>query len=346
MTELRPTLPRVAVIGAGISGLMCARTLADHGVPVTVFDKSRGVGGRMATRRSEDGSAFDHGAQYFTVRDEHFRRYVRSWQGDGLVECWQGIIRSLCEGEVTEGKSDKQRFVGTPTMTAVCKHLAADIDVRLGHEIASLTSQNGSWRLKGRDGSEYGPFEIVIVSAPSAQSARLLAPVAGLADLAGKVKMQPCWAVMVAFGSQLTVPFDGAFVQDSSLSWVARNSSKPARSSVQDCWVLHGSGDWSLNHAEDPSEEVVESLLEEFWRVTGIPAVTPTHIAAHRWRYALPPEPLEERCLFDSASGLGACGDWCSGPRVEGAFLSGAAAAECILSATFPESTARAQGAT
>jgi predicted NAD/FAD-dependent oxidoreductase len=218
-------------------------------------------------------------------------------------------------------------------MNAVCKHLAVGIDVKLGHNIVTLFRQNESWQLKDTDGGVHGSFDIVIVSAPSSQSARLLDPVSALADRASRVKMQPCWAIMVAFYSPLPIQFDGAFVQDSSLSWIARNSSKTARSKVQDCWVLHGSADWSFNHVEDPSEKVIESLLQEFKRVTGISGMNPTHVAAHRWRYALPQEPLEDRCLFDSASGLGACGDWCSEPRVEGAFLSGAAVAEYILRA-------------
>ena len=337
------SLPRVAVIGAGTSGLMCARTLADHGVPVVVFEKSRGVGGRMATRRSDDGIAFDHGAQYFTVRDERFNRYVQSWQHDGIVDCWEGRIRRLRDGQVEVSSTDTQRFVGVPSMTAVCKHLAVDIDVTLGLEVAHLVSQEGLWQLADVDGSVHGPFDIVIVSAPSAQSARLLEPVSALAARAEQVRMQPCWAVMVAFDSTLAVRFDGAFVQNSSLSWVARNSSKPARSNIADCWVLHGSAEWSLNHAADSAEEVMESLLQEFWRVTGISQMNPTHIDARRWRYALPLEPLEDRCLFDSASGLGACGDWCSGPRVEGAFLSGAAAAGYVLRATVLGSKARVQ---
>jgi predicted NAD/FAD-dependent oxidoreductase len=98
-----------------------------------------------------------------------------------------------------------------------------------------------------------------------------------------------------------------------------------------------------LNHAEDSPEEVMKNLLQEFWRVTGLPAVNPSHIDARRWRYALPPEPLEDRCLFDPATGLGACGDWCSGQRVEGAFLSGAAAAGYVLRATVLGSKARVQ---
>ena len=324
---------RVAVIGAGISGLICARTLADHGVAVTVFEKSRGVGGRMATRRAEDGLTFDHGAQYFSVSDESFGRDVRSWQEKGLVESWEGKIRVLREGRIDTCKIETRRFVGTPGMTAVCKHLAAEIDVQLRSEIASLKSVGESWRLIDKTGKALDTYDVVIVSAPSPQAARLLEPVPELAELAGQVKMQPCWAVMAVFDSSLPAAFDGALVHDSILSWVARNSSKPTRSRSQDCWVLHGSPNWSQEHLEETSEEVTTHLLEEFWEVAGLSPVPPQSIAAHRWRYALPLEPLKHRCLFDTASRLGACGDWCSGSRVEGAFLSGSAAAGCVLRA-------------
>ena len=158
--------PRVAVVGAGISGLICARTLADHGVTVTVFEKSRGVAGRMATRRTEEGLAFDHGAQYFTISDESFGQHVRSWQEDGLVECWTGTIRVLREGRIDSCKIETRRFVGTPGMTAVCKHLAAEIDVQLRSEIASLKSVGESWRLIDKTGKALDTYDVVIVSAP------------------------------------------------------------------------------------------------------------------------------------------------------------------------------------
>ena len=112
-------MPKVAVIGAGISGLMCARTLVDHGFPVTLFEKSRGVGGRMATRRTHDGLRFDHGAQYFTVRDGRFRRYVESWIEDGIVEPWRGRIVVLDSGTIKEEKMGADRFVAVPGMNAM-----------------------------------------------------------------------------------------------------------------------------------------------------------------------------------------------------------------------------------
>jgi predicted NAD/FAD-dependent oxidoreductase len=116
--------PTVAVVGAGISGLTCARTLADYGLPVTVFEKSRGVGGRMATRRSDNVAAFDHGAQYFTVRDERFQNCVDSWQHAGLVQRWTGRIVSLHDQDTEQDKSSTARFVACPGMNAICRHLA------------------------------------------------------------------------------------------------------------------------------------------------------------------------------------------------------------------------------
>jgi len=338
--ELRTTehshngFPRVAVIGAGISGLTCARTLTDHGVAVTVFEKSRGVGGRMATRRAEGGLTFDHGAQYFTVGDEQFGRHVRSWQQDGLVQLWDGTIRVLRDGCVEPLKTARSRFVGTPGMTAVCKHLAKGLDVHLKCEVAELRRSGGLWCPVDAEGRVLGTYDVLIVSSPSVQSARLLEPDAKLSGLARQVTVQPCWAVMAVFDSRLPTGFDGAFIHDASLSWAARNSSKPARSGAADCWVLHGSPIWSRNHLEATAEEIMDRLLDDFWAVTGQRPVKPRTALAHRWRYALPVEPLENRCLLGASVGLGACGDWCGGPRVEGAFLSGLAAAERVLRST------------
>ena len=125
----------------------------------------------MATRRTADGLTFDHGAQYFTVSDERFGRYVTSWQKSGLVDVWEGTICLLREGRIDPSENETRRLVGTPGMTSVCKHLAAEIDVHLQCEIASLKSVGKSWRLIDTTGKAIGTFDVVIVSAPSPQSA-------------------------------------------------------------------------------------------------------------------------------------------------------------------------------
>jgi hypothetical protein len=166
--------PTVAVVGAGISGLSCARTLADHGLPVTVFEKSRGVGGRMATRRSDNGAAFDHGAQYFTVRDERFQNCVDSWQHAGLVQRWTGRIVSLHDQNTEQDKSSTARFVACPGMNAICRHLAENLDVRTNTRVAPPTRCQGKWLVSDETGSELGRYDVVIVSAPAPQAGELL----------------------------------------------------------------------------------------------------------------------------------------------------------------------------
>jgi predicted NAD/FAD-dependent oxidoreductase len=139
---------------------------------------------------------------------------------------------------------------------------------------------------------------------------------------------------MLAFEQSLELPFDGAFVHGSQLSWVARNDSKPGRVEDGETWILHASPEWSQEHMEDAPELVRELLTDAFWRATGIAGERAAYAVSHRWRYAIPPEPLADRCLFDAERRLGACGDWCGGPRVEGAFLSGVAIAERVLEHT------------
>ena len=143
--------------------------------------------------------------------------------------------------------------------------------------------------------------------------------------------MRECWAVMIATSDPLGLSYDGAFVQNSPLSWIARNNSKPARDGEPETWVIHASPEWSHNHIELAPEKVEELLFAEFAKATATSNVGLEYRAAHRWRFALPTEPLVESCLFDADLQLGACGDWCAGPRVEGAFLSGLAIAERLI---------------
>jgi predicted NAD/FAD-dependent oxidoreductase len=324
-------MPRVAVIGAGMSGLACARSLVEAGYDVTIFEKSRGLGGRIATRRTTEGYAFDHGAQYFTVRDERFRCQVEVWRADALVAPWTGQICTLLGGQVTLKEESIERFVGVPTMNVVCKRLAADLRITLECQIASILREGEAWTIADSNARTLGSFNIVAISAPSHQTANLLAAVPAMSDRVLRAKMTPCWAVLAAFTKPLDLAFDGAFVHESPIAWASRNSSKPQRSASVDTWVLHASPDWSIEHLEATQDEVAAKLLLGFWHATGLTSVKPTYLAAHRWRYAQPLEPLPDKCLYDTDLRVGCCGDWCGGPRVEGAYLSGLALASAIL---------------
>ncbi|MBN2560425.1 MAG: FAD-dependent oxidoreductase [Phycisphaerae bacterium] len=317
----------VGIIGAGIGGLTAGRMLADRGLCVRVFDKARGVGGRTSVRRAED-LHFDHGAQYFTAHDERFRRYVTEWMDAGTVEEWRGRVVVIEDGRIHP--SDPQtRYVGVPGMNAVTKHLSRTLQLETQTRVASMTRRSDRWLLRDDADRELGVFDVLIVALPATQAADLLSPLPELVQRVRMCQLQPCWAVMAAFESRLELSFDGAFVHDSALSWIARNNSKPGRPRPE-CWVLHASPEWSAEHVKDAPETICEELLAALQQTTRLGNLRPFHTAAHRWLYALPPEPLSVGCLWDSTSRVAVCGDWCQDARVEGAFLSGLAAAERI----------------
>jgi len=320
----------IAVVGAGLSGLACARLLSEAGTRVRVFDKARGPGGRMATRRRGD-LRFDHGAQYFTVRDPNFRRAMEQWQSDGLVARWLGTLAVVQNGEIALKDDSTERWVGQPGMSAICGHLANGLDVTYGSRVVHLEHRDNRWRLGTADGADMGRFDAVVLSAPAPQTAALLAePAPELAARAGEVEMAPCWAVMASYAHDLELGFDGAFVDDSPLGWIARNRSKPGRPPGE-TWVLHASPEWSREHLELDQEVAAQWLADAFGEAVGRTLPPPTSLTAHRWRFALPVNPLTEPCLVDPERALAACGDWAGGPRVEGAFLSGCAAARRLI---------------
>lgn len=324
-------LLRVAVVGAGVAGLRCARMLQDQGVAVTVFDKARGPAGRLSTRRAEGGLQFDHGAQYFTARDEAFTRRVRSWVNDGHAAVWQGRFGRLEAGRFHLEQPRTPRFVGKPRMSALGRHLAADLPVQLGVRIESLARIGHSWHLSDSHGGTHGDFDRVVLAIPAPQAVPLLEVTPTLADAAADVEMVPCHALMLRFDRPLDLPWDGVRVAEGPLAWIAHDSSKPGRS-CPGSYVAHSRPAAAWDMVEQPAPEVAAALIRAFRAATGV-AASPVHGVVHRWRYARPAldRMAGPHCLFDRDLGIGACGDWLVGARVEGAWLSGTAMAERLL---------------
>ena len=268
----RTPIPQVAVIGAGVSGLIAARTLQDHGFEVIVFEKGRSPGGRTATRRADPGLSFDHGAQYFTARDSHFARYLEAWTQQGIVAEWAGRIVQVEGGDVRPKTDQPRRYVGVPGMTAIAHHLAADLPLRLETRIVKMGRARDRWELTDAAGQTHGHFNHVIVSLPAPQTVELL----GDHDFAAEVRavpMTPCWAVLAAFERRIEASWDGAFVHGSPLAWVARNSSKPGRDPLPDCWVLQASPNWSASHLDLARDDCDGGTAEGIRRYT----VRPPH---------------------------------------------------------------------
>lgn len=328
--------PRVAVVGAGLAGLACARTLHDCGLAVTLFDRGRAPGGRLATRR-RDGQVFDHGAQYFTTRDERFARVTGGWASDGVVARWAGRLVARDARGVLTPLSDEPRWVGVPGMAAIATHLARDLDVQSATVVTRLHRGARRWRLHLDGGADAGEFEVVLVAAQGPRAAELLAPVPSLAARAASARLAPCLAVMAAHAESVDAAFDGATIAGSPLAWVARDSSKPRRP-PGDRWVLHATPAWSAAHLADPPEAVATVLRQAFRDVVGRPLPALVHCETRRWSHALVTVPVGDDCLWDATAGAGACGDWCLGGRVEAAYLSGVALAARVLDVCRPRS--------
>jgi predicted NAD/FAD-dependent oxidoreductase len=308
----------VAVIGAGMAGVSCARVLRDAGHAVRVYDKGRDIGGRMATRRGESGT-YDHGAQYFTARAPSFRALVEALEAGAAAAPYRGRIAQWREGRVSPVSGREPRYVGLPCMPAVCKALAQHLDIAAGVTVTALERQGASWTVVAGGAREAG-FDAVALALPAVQALPLSVAAPAVAANVAQGRHRPCWALLARFAAPLPVDFDAAFIEGADLGWILRDSSKPGRAPGER-WVLHATADWSQANLEREAEAVAPLLLAALRAV--VPGAPPAAEArAHRWRYALSPG-LGAGCLFDAAERFGACGDWCADGRVEGAWLSG-----------------------
>ena len=320
----------IAIIGTGIAGLSAAQVLHAAGQEIQLFDKSRGSGGRMASKRSDAG-ALDLGAQYFTARDRRFVDVVQQWQSRGWVAAWTPNLYRCNAGTLSASPDEQVRWVGTPRMSAITRAMLGALPVTFSCHITEVFRGPEHWHLQDADGHTHGPFSHVLIATPAPQASSLLAAAPKLAGAAASVAMQPTWAVALAFARPLDTPVEGCFVQDSPLDWVARNRSKPGRESHMDTWVLQASSEWSKQQLDLPKEAVIEHLQGAFAELIGCAVPAPSLSIAHRWLYARPATAHQWGALADADLGLYACGDWCLSGRVEGAWLSGQEAAHKML---------------
>lgn len=308
----------VAIVGAGISGLACADALVGAGHEVTLFDKGRGPGGRMSTRRVEvEGETvrFDHGAQYFIARDPAFAARVAQWQATGIAARWPA--------------AGDDAWVGTPGMNAPVRAMADAHTVHWGTRIEALVHGIDGWRTDA--GSER--YDAVVVAVPAEQVTALVeAHAPDWAADSRATPSEPCWTLMAAFGERLAIDPDvlrGGTAD--ALGWAARDGAKPGRSGAE-TWVVQAGADWSAAHLEEAPEAIVPLLLATLGEAAGVAIPEPYYAACHRWRYArttghaAPP-------AWNAAIGVGICGDWRGGPRIEAAWLSGTVLAEAMCSA-------------
>jgi hypothetical protein len=326
-----------------MAGIACARTLAQAGWQVDVFEAADHVGGRMAAYESPFGS-FDSAAQYFTVRDARFELALTQ-AAPGMARRWSAnAVRVLDEhGRVVEAalSAHEPHWVPTPDMNALVRHWAAPLMsqgyVHLNTQVRAVSPdalQPGRWQLltqgAGDDHPVHAGFDAVLLAVPAAATRQLLAHAAApkLAETMKAVQVAPCWTLMLAFPQAaqpglytLGPQWNAARSTHHRIAWLARESSKPGRTTIER-WTVQASPTWSREHASDDAARATAKLLKAFAEVTGIRA-EPGWTRAVLWREAQTATPLGQPCLWSADLSLGACGDWCLGHRVEDAFISG-----------------------
>jgi len=320
---------QVAVVGAGLSGLIAARILKNHGHRVQMFEKTGEPGGRISSIR-HGGATFDTGAQYFTVRDKTFEKLVKSLIKAGVVQQWSADIRALGRSVPSGKRRTPVRYVGIPTMSAVPRHLASSLDIFFDTHVTGAELTGRGWLIHAGKKEVEKHFDVILISAPPPEARSLISSIPSLYDRSISVGFSPCWTVTSVFAKKIALGYDAAFIHGSPVSWAARDSSKPSRTSSE-TWVLHGNPAWSHTHIRAKPEFVVKTLLGSFLRASGCSSENPVSSQAMLWPYAKATNPTDENCLWDASVMAGLLGDWCSMSRVEGAFLSGAAAADRVL---------------
>ena len=321
---------QVAVIGAGLAGLSCASALVNAGMQVRVFEKSRGLAGRMSTRKG-DGWQCDHGARYFTARDRAFQNQLAIWLEQGVAAQWHTPIGVYENQAWHSSKSNEARYVGTPWMTSPAHSLAKSLEIHTSHTIMSMNRLQQRWHLHTTEHGllDYQP-DWVISAIPAPQALALTKAIdPAITELHEKAKTEGCWTMMLRFNEAIAMPFEAAFINEGILSWVARNNAKPQRTG-EEVWVIHAQSQWSQHHIDADPNSIAPQMIAAFSALGG---KAPAEYAIHRWRYASSDTSYQERFHCDFERGIGYCGDWLHGGRVEGAWLSGQALAKTIIAA-------------
>jgi renalase len=347
MTRKRQT---VAVIGAGIAGATVAHALALAGHQVHVFDKARGPGGRLATRRVEwvdrqehaATTRLDHGALGITASSPAFQAFVDLALSAGWLAEWKPRL-SPGSLPLEEGA---MWYVSVPDMPALCRHLLDGVPRSLSFAVDSLHQGPLGWQVQAGGVCHASKFDAVLLALPPAQAAPLLNPHRlDWARHASTALMQPCWTLIgISDDLEPDSGWDLARPPSGPLAWVLRNDARPGRTSVpgEAHWVAHARTGWSGRNLEQPAAWVQQQMQAALADCVGRP-IDWYHCAVHRWRYALPQAhgaAPAASIWWDAAQGLGVCGDFLGGCGVEGAWLSAQA-----LSAALLQSASDAAGA-
>lgn len=333
----------VAIIGAGLAGLACAQQLQQAGYRVVIVEKSRGVGGRVATRRLQDTCA-DHGVRYFEAQGKLLEPLIEVLVQRGILEAWTDNVYQLnsAQPEVTNESESfgMTRYVAPAGMTAVAKFLATDLEIWLNRRVEVMTpTAENTWHLTLNSPDETFKeltASSVVIAIPAPQALMLLEPLSEtmppiFLDSLRSVEFDPCLTVMAGYkNEQLSLPSWKAcnLSHNSDLAWIGLDSSKRPNSKAP-IFVLHSTAEFANSYLDSEDLKPVGQQLLSIAAELLLPGLdSPDWFQVHRWRYAFPSVSLTQDYLYSATPlPLICCGDWCGGNLLESAINSGVSAA-------------------
>ena len=312
----------IAIIGAGISGLILANEIKDI-AKITIFEKARGVGGRMASRYNQDFN-FDFGAQFFTAKNPEFILYLKKFIDDKIVENWQGKFVEIDGNKITYNRlwnDSNPHFIASPKMNSMAKYLANNLDIKLKTKITKIEINDKYLEIYNDENINCGKFDFIIITIPINQAIELIpSDFLNLAELKNK-KMLPCFALMLGLKNKPKIDWDCAYLKNSKLSWIAFENSKPQRNPAN-CITILSRNSWAQDNLERDLNEVKSELISEFEYATNCKLDEIIFSDIHRWRYSNMEKQDTAKYYFDLKHSIALCGDWCIQGRIESAFIS------------------------
>ena len=315
---------KIAVIGAGMAGITCARRLYDAGLDVEIFEKSRGIGGRLATRRTDFGS-FDHGAPFFSATSDRFAAYTAEKLEEGSLACWN-------DASFGDAKSALQ-FVGLPGMNAFLKPESTPLRLHTETTISGILDDGEKLRLEGSTPLDTAGFSHVVVTAPAPQAAQITANIPSLKAALESIVFAPSWVLMIAVRRAPHGPTGFVAAPHPDIKQMIQETAKPGRAPDKELerWVVHCTDEFSASALEETPAVIIDRMLPAALEILKPGNAGIAHFAAHRWRYATAVKSASSPVLLSADGRVLVAGDGCAPGGVQGAFESGWAAADAIL---------------
>jgi len=315
---------KIAIIGAGISAITIAKNLKEI-AEVSLFEKSRAVGGRMALRSSAPYE-FDHGAQFFIAKGSNFKKFIRPLIKNNIIKRWDACFAEFIGNKLlrtTSWDAEYPHYVGVPGMNAIAEYLSKELNVKLNTKVSKVVKNTvNNWELFDDHSNNLGKFDWVISTAPAIQSAEILPQFFKYHNDLIDRKMVGCFSLMLGFKKPIPLLWNATMIREEDISWVSINSSKPDRGKAFSM-LIHSTNAWAEKHLSDDSQSVISYLNKETSRIIGHDTNNADHIDLHAWRYANISKQTKSDLLIDYDIRIAACGDWLTHGRVENAFEAG-----------------------